>query len=159
MHPTIATVASQYAINSSWAVKTLDGVTDDLEFVRPEEKANSANWIFGHILSTRYYINQQLGSDNKCEWSELYNGGVKIQDKSAYPSIALMKPIWESISAEMTGKIEKLGEEDLNAKSISVPNPEKNLRGVLTFFAMHETIHIGQIAYLRRLLGLDQVFG
>lgn len=159
MHPTIATVASQYVVNSSWAVKTLDGVTGDLEFLRPQEKANSANWIFGHILSTRYYINQQLGSDIECEWSELYNGGVKIQDNSAYPSLAKLKPIWESISAKMTAKIEQLSEEDLKAKSIDVPNPEKNLRGTLTFFAMHETIHIGQIAYMRRLLGLDQTFG
>lgn len=154
MHPSITAVANLYKSNTDLLFRFLDDLPDEKEFTRPDDKANSANWIVGHLLNTRFEINKFAGAEGDCQWCELYCNGSKIQNKSAYPSIAEMKPVWESISTKMIDSISKLSEEDLNAAdSLGVPNPEKTLRGLLGFFALHEGMHFGQLVYLKRLLG------
>ena len=153
MQPSIVAVANQYKINTDFLYKFLDGLSEEQEFMRPDDKANSANWLVGHLLNSRFEINKFMGEDSDCQWCDFYCNGSKIQDKSVYPSIAEMKPIWESISAKMLDSISKLNEDALNAPvSLGVPNPDKNLQGLLGFFAFHEGMHLGQILYLKRIL-------
>lgn len=160
MHSSIASVANLYVIHNDLLQRTIEGITDENEFTRPVGKGNSVNWIVGHIVNTRFFVNQLMGADARCEWEELYNGGVPIQDSSVYPSLTQLLSAWEKVSADLITSIGELSEEDLTAENtIGVPSKENNLRGVLTFFATHESVHIGQLAYIRRLLDLEQAFG
>jgi len=154
MHSSITAVVNLYKTNTDLLFRFLEGLPENKEFTRPDEKANSANWIVGHLLNTRFEINKFAGAEGDCKWCELYCNGSKIQDSSVYPSISEMKPVWESVSKTMIEKISSLTENDLSAASeLGVPNPDKDLRGLLGFFAFHEGMHMGQIVYLKRLLG------
>jgi uncharacterized damage-inducible protein DinB len=39
------------------------------------------------------------------------------------------------------------------------PSFDGTIGGMVSFLAMHETYHVGQVVYLRRLLGHDRVVG
>lgn len=153
MHTSIAAVANLYKVNTELLSKLLDDLPEDQEFVRPDDKANSANWLVGHLLNSRFEINKFIGKESECQWHDLYCIGSKIQDKSVYPTISEMKPVWETISATLLDSISNLSEDALNEpNSLGIPNPDKDLRGLLAFFAFHEGMHFGQISYLKRLL-------
>jgi len=63
MHPTIKTIADLYALNHQILELTIQGVQEEDQFVRPMGKANSINFIVGHITSMRFAVAGILGHE------------------------------------------------------------------------------------------------
>ncbi len=160
MHQSIAQIAALYNLNTQLLTKTLAGIKDEDTSTRPNDKANSANFVAGHTVSSRYSVAACLGLKEECPWGELYGMGAKIKDASEYPSMDEIKKVWADISEKIAAQLEKVDEATLNAEGAwQPPGCEKTNLGIVTFLQFHESYHIGQLAYLGRLLGGEQLFG
>jgi uncharacterized damage-inducible protein DinB len=138
----------------------LKNFEDDRQFDRPLDKANSVNWVAGHIASARYGVADSLGIKAKCPWGNLYDRGAEVADKAKYPSLQEIKTVWKDISAKIVKGLQEATEEQLSKEpEWQGPGMENSVRGVITFLSFHESYHMGQLGYLRKIHDLDGAFG
>jgi hypothetical protein len=128
--------------------------------VRPNDKANSVQFIVGHIVVSRYNMCQLLGDTNEHSFGKLFDRGEEINKSAEYPVINELKNEWDKVTSKLTDILNNVTDEKLSEKSpIDFPFPDKTLLGGIAFLTYHETYHIGQLAYNRRILGYDKLVG
>jgi len=160
MHQTMTAVSDLYKLNTSVFDKVLEGFQDDRQFDRPAEKANSVNWVAGHMASSRYGVANMLGVNDKCPWGDLYDMGSDVADISKYPSLDEIKSAWKEISAKVLKGLEDVEEEQLiKEPPWKAPGVEHSIRGSVAFMSFHESYHLGQLGYLRKIQDLEGAFG
>ncbi len=160
MHQTMTATADLYKLNTGVFDTVLESLQNDRQFDRPTEKANSVNWIAGHIVSARYGVANMLGVEDKSPWGDLYDMGADVADNSKYPSLDEIKSAWKDISAKLLKGLEDVTEEQLAKEPPwKAPAVEPSIRGLIAFMSFHESYHLGQLGYLRRIQGLDSAFG
>jgi uncharacterized damage-inducible protein DinB len=71
------------------------------------------------------------------------------------PSLAEITEAWDAVSAHLLTALEELTEDDLKREATRrLPGSDGTVGSVLPFLAQHDSYHIGQMAILRRQLGL-----
>ena len=160
MHQSMTAVSDLYKLNTSLFDRVLKGFDVSRQFIRPIEKANSVNWIAGHLVSSRYDVASMLGVGDKCPWGNLYDMGVELKDSSDYPSLEEIKSAFVEISAKIIAGLETASEDQLSKEPPwKGPGMENSVRGTISFLSFHESYHLGQLGYLRKFHGLDGAFG
>ena len=160
MHPTLAHIAGMYQINQSLVDKSLGLVEKSALDARPMDKANSYSFILGHITGARYEVAELLGVKEDFPYARLYNRGVEPRDPSEYPSVDKLKKHFDDISSKINARLPEITEGDLKKPAPwQPPNMENTVGGVIAFLQFHETYHVGQLAYLQRLHGGEQLVG
>jgi hypothetical protein len=90
----------------------------------------------------------------------VFNRGEALHDVSAYPPRAAIEQAWNDTHRRMRDAFAKIDNAWLGAPSQGTPLPGARTMGDrLGFFAFHESYHVGQMAYVRRLLGHSAVAG
>ncbi len=159
MHPSVKSMADLYALHHRILEMTIKGVQEEDQFVRPMNKANSINFIVGHITSIRFAIVRMLGEQMETPWGDIYDQGKPVLENSAYPVLSEILVEWKAIADRLPALLERATEELLlSAAPFEGPGQEKNLRGTIAFLLTHEAVHLGQLAYIRRLLGYSPAF-
>jgi len=152
--------AGSFRMNGGLFEKSIEGLTSDEWHKRPGACANSMIWVAGHIVWARHRVLFFVGREWTRPWLPVFARGSNVADAAGYPSPQEMTDAWHEVKAALTVALE-----DLTVEALSVPGPEKlpsfdgMLSGAIAFMAWHETYHVGQAAYLRRLLGHSQVAG
>jgi hypothetical protein len=128
--------------------------------VRPDDKANSVQFIVGHMIVSRYHMCQLLGDTDKHPFGKLFDRGEDVDNSAEYPTVSDLKKEWDKVTSKLTDILNNVTDEKLSEKSpIEFPFPDKTLLGGIAFLTYHETYHIGQLAYNRRILGYDKLVG
>lgn len=139
------------------------GFADDQIVSQPAGCPNHLLWTFGHLASTASWMNGLMTGQAPIV-PESYNGlfgmGSKpTSDAAAYPSFADVKKAYEDSFNAVIAAASKSSDAQL------LLPPEQDGGGfvsdkldVLTKMAFHDGWHIGQLADLRRGLGLPAVF-
>lgn len=128
--------------------------------IRPRDKGNSILWNAGHVTTSRYFLGNILGLEAKHPWGELFDRGQSIVEDDKYPSIEEIKSGFEDITGKLMARFEAITDEELKAEhGYSFPIQDKTRKGAITFLSLHESYHMGQFSYIRRLLGLDGLTG
>jgi hypothetical protein len=121
-----------------------------------DDDLNAAHWILAHIVRTRRSILRMLGHELPTDpWEELTAlGGPRDGFKSA--------PAASDLLAEFRDQGSRIKEslQDLSPEVASRPM-ETNLpdgsktvgESIAGFFYFHESFHLGQFGFIRRLLG------
>ena len=160
MNPRIKLVTELYEVSERLALKALNEAKPDDLYERPLDKANSFHWVFGHITASRYGLAQSLGLNESVSWEKLYEFGAEVQDFGAYPSIDELKAAFLDITKKLKVRFETLTERDLAGEPpCTIPGLEKSIAGLLAYLFMHESYHVGQLAYLQRLHGGPKLVG
>lgn len=153
-------IVNMLALNADALVKTLEGVTEDNAYNRPDKVCNSAHFVFGHIVTSRFEMARILGLQAENPWGKLFDYGASIQEPSSYPPLAELWAVWKTVCQRIVERLGELTDADLNAEGpFEVKPMDKTIGGCLNFLAFHETYHIGQLGYVRRFNGLDAAFG
>lgn len=96
-------------------------------------------------------------------WSEPrpltpYLAGVRGVDEAArLPSLDVIRDAWTSASHALRDRLETISSQELEAavsNAPPVPGTDKSGLGLLTFLVQHESHHLGQLATLRKYVGL-----
>jgi len=161
MHQKITPLADLYRLNDMLFAKAFDGVKDEDVAARPMEAGNSLHYIAGHITGARYQLARLLGVGEEFPFGTLFNAKqVTPRDPSEYPPISKIQEAWKHISDKLYARMEAMTEEDLAAKSpLDLPVNDNTLASAIAFLSLHESYHVGQLSYIRRLYGYDGLAG
>ena len=159
-HPSVAPVAFILAGNDSLADRTFAGVAADDLWKRPTPHNNGMLWIFGHMAVVRARILAALGEEYDPGLGDLFGRGATLQDASAYPSREKISEASREVNRRLFAKLATLTEADLS-KPAQGPKPNfvQTVGEQIAFFALHDSYHVGQLAYVRKALGLQGVVG
>lgn len=123
-------------------------------------KGNSMQWIMGHMIVSRYFLGIMLGMKIEPLWQDKFGRGVKFSPEIVYAPLNEMIAKWDEISESLMGHIKEMGEDELAPKvEFEFPIENKTLLGGLSFMALHDAYHVGQLAYLRKNLGYKSLAG
>lgn len=142
----------------------LAGIPTDQFCTQPMPDGHHAMWIVGHLASTDDYFGKEfagVASALPKSWHELFGMGSKpASDASRYPAPAEVLQALDDRRAPLEKWIEGLSPEQLAKSNGKDWAPYAPTVGDLPFFiAWHEGYHAGQLAAVRRSLGLPSAFG
>ncbi len=156
----IATAASTYSHNAQFLVKSYAGLTDEEWLRRPGDQSNHLLWIVGHVAWARSAVLGLLGAPWSKPWLPLFARGVKLDDAAGYPTPQEISLAWDEVSAALTAAIDQASPEALAAPAPPrIPSFDGTVGGTIAFLAFHESLHVGQAAYLRTWLGHEGTMG
>ena len=160
MHPKLQGYLDQFKTNDFFVSKLFSDASDEALSNRPNDTANSAHYIFGHILHYRISTCKDLGIDTGLDYSQHFAMDTDGINNGDYPPMEQLCKDWSTVSEKMYSGLTSLLDEKLDeAMEHSFPFSDKTMAGSISFIAYHETYHIGQLVYNRRVNGLSSLIG
>ena len=160
MDPLITPAAQQYNISTALVEKNLADFSDADARQAPAGDSNSILWLVGHLANTRCRLLELLGVDRAPRWPQFFSRGANPAGRDQHPALDEVRNEWRDVTASLSKRLEEIGDAELSAKCPrDFPIADKTMRGAITFLAYHEGYHVGQMAYLRKLLGKGQLVG
>ncbi|MCG8585050.1 MAG: DinB family protein [Pirellulales bacterium] len=142
----------------------LGHVADDAWFRQPTEGVTHVAWQVGHLAVAQYnlaLLRMRGEADNDAKLipkdfrTQFGKGSVPVPDARVYPSPDEIRGVFNGVYDRALAEIASASNESLNEPAGN-PHPMfKTKLEALEWCAMHEFIHAGQIALLRRLFGAE----
>ncbi|MHC9542585.1 MAG: DinB family protein [Vulcanimicrobiota bacterium] len=154
-------IAQYFTLSENFFRKSLKDMSNTELLESPSEHSNCMLWIAGHVTYSRSRILNLLGVKIDMPSAQLFaRGSGKLIDASGNPGIEEILKVWDECTEALRERLEAMTDSELNQQSpIDLPSDDKSILGALSFFAFHETYHIGQMAYLYTWLGKGQLVG
>jgi uncharacterized damage-inducible protein DinB len=161
VHASIAQAAEDYRFNNSFLLNTVKDLSLEEWVQRPSATTNHIAWIVGHVTWARKSVLRRLGTDWSTPWLGMFARGVKLDETAAYPSPDALMDAWSEVGGLLSGALENAPEDVLSkpATPPSPPSADGKVSGVIRFLAWHETYHMGQVCFVRGLLGHKSMMG
>jgi len=148
-----------FSFNDNFVPQALHGLTQEELWQAPTDRNNSMLWVAGHVVQTRATVLQMLGERLETGWGNLFDRGATVGDPHRYPYGAEVERVMREASPRLRAALSALSNEQL-ARPASLPIPGvKTLADELAFFALHDSYHVGQMAYIRKGLGYPGLAG
>jgi len=156
----IDTAAENYRFNSKTLKDTVSDLSPEEWLKRPDGKLNHMTWIMGHLAYCRGRVLHFIGVEWVQPELEIFGRGKKLLEDSAYPSPESMLSIWSGSGHALAAALESISE-DLLAQPATQgpPSLDGKISGMVSFMAVHETLHVGQASYLRVWRGHKGLMG
>jgi hypothetical protein len=126
---------------------------------------NHAIWTLGHLCVVEGNVPHILfGEANPlAHWRPLFEMGSKCSaDPSAYPAFDELFKTYHDLRAQNLKLLDNVGEAGLDRIPSKIPpgfeDPMKTFGHTFMTIAMHNMMHVGQIADIRRMAGLKRNF-
>ncbi|CAN5358205.1 hypothetical protein BH09BAC1_BH09BAC1_16480 [soil metagenome] len=134
-------ITSFYKNNHFVVTGNLSDINHEESLVTPPTGGSSINWVLGHIVCYRCRSLETLGQPHPkgANLETLYEFNTLPNSETAL-SLGALKALYEETQQQLLSLLPRLDE-----------GLEKEDR--LVFYAYHETMHSGQFAILRRMLG------
>jgi len=158
MDTRLASLLEILQLNTRLFLNCLADVDDETAAKRPGGEANSIAFIALHVLDARYYLASLVGHEQTNPYKELLDPVNSIDELTQIPPLAGVRDAWRTVSSSLSDRLATLTAAELdNRAAQTFPVDDESLLGGIAFLQQHESFHIGQIAYLRRLLGLGSM--
>ena len=151
-------VDSMFKANTGLVTKGSEGIPADQWLLKPGEGSNHLLWVMGHLVWARGNAVKMLGSPWTLSWAKQFSRGATGLDPSEFPPIEEIRKAWADVSSLLPASLAAATPE-LLSKPADKPSFDGTLGGFIAFLALHETYHVGQLAYLRKWLGHGQLVG
>jgi uncharacterized damage-inducible protein DinB len=159
INPVAAPIAMIFSVNDGIIFRALEGLTPEEVWRAPTDRNNAMLWVAGHVVQTRAIVLEQLGEALETGWGEIFNRGATLGDRALYPSREEIEQVMRDVSARLHARLALLDEEHLTRPATLELPDAKTFADQLAFFALHETYHVGQMAYIRKALGYPRLVG
>ena len=159
MEPAVQALADQFNVVTNAYLRALDGLDREALLRRPSPRSNPILWVAGHLVQSRARLINILGGSRELPWPDLFRTGSTIVDPGAYPDAAAISAMWRELTAELTQRLEALGPGALSAEAPPrIASADGSLGGAIANLAFHEGYHVGQLGFIRKLLGYSSLF-
>ncbi len=159
-HPLVKASAFILAANDSLADRAFQGVKPEELWLQPMPRNNSMLWIYAHMAVVRARLLKALGEDYETGWDETFGRGAALQDPSAYPSRESIQRVSRDVNARLFARLSALTDADIMRPAKGqLPPAVQTVGDQITFIALHDAYHVGQLAYVRKALGYPGVVG
>jgi len=157
-----APIAMIFSFNDDLVLRALEGLTQDELWKAPTDRNNSMFWVAGHVVQTRAMVLQLLGEPVDRGWGKLFDRGAPaptIGEVNRYPSRKDIEREMRDVSPRLRAKLASLSDEYLAGPARMQLPGTKTVADELAFFALHDSYHAGQLAYIRKGLGYPGLAG
>lgn len=138
----------------------LEGLTFEELHRRGSVHTNSMLWIAGHVTLYRHRLLGIVGEELEFPWTDLFARGSEPAAPDRYPEAADIIRSWDTVAQHIERRLPQVEEEEWSRPSPRpYPVQDQTLRGAVCFLGFHEAYHLGQMAYVRRILGRPRVTG
>ncbi|MBV6462050.1 MAG: hypothetical protein HJHJAOHD_02192 [Flavobacteriales bacterium] len=151
----INAIIAQYNLQTSWYLNALESITEEESNISFSENLNPIKWVAGHLTDSRITIINII-SDNaiNADYKKLFGKGTSNKIDASFPTIEQIKTDWTNISEQLRTSLQNLPNEKLLLKPpFQTSIPDETLFGLIAYFAIHESFHIGQLSVYRKLTG------
>jgi hypothetical protein len=149
----LSALADRFAFNDRFLDQLTDGFSE-ADWHAPAGEANHAQWLMGHLASTRRWALRLLGADAPAEaWEQHFGLGAHPSAQSDDISPALLRESFRRAGAELRSRLVAITPEQAAADFREFPWGTKDLSGGVHFLHFHECYHLGQLGLLRRMAG------
>jgi uncharacterized damage-inducible protein DinB len=156
MQESLKPLALQFELNTRLFLRAIGDIPPDLWEKRPEGRANHAAFLALHLLDARCFILRLLGNPMTHGFEEVGKDATHLEDISDYPPPQGIADSWKRVSEDLMASVEAVGPEQLSGPAPhEFPVTDGSVFGAIAFLAQHEAYHIGQLAMVRRAVGLS----
>jgi hypothetical protein len=125
---------------------------------RPADRGNSFAWIFGHIIDARFLMARLVGLTATFPHADLFARGQAYPTADRLPAVPDLQHHWDEIVKPLHDRLDLLSDAELDADTgREFPHGDGSVAGALSFLTLHESYHVGQLGYLRVLLGYPPI--
>lgn len=151
--PPLQALADRFAFNDGFLDQLTDGFTA-ADWLARQGEANHAQWLLGHLASTRSWAARELGSKRPAEtWEPLFSMKSKSTSESDAVPVTTLRDTFRSRGVEMRATLATVTPEQAATDFRPFPWGTKDLSGAMHFLHFHESYHLGQIGLIRRMAG------
>jgi uncharacterized damage-inducible protein DinB len=155
MTTSLAPLAAIFELNTDLLLNCIDGLSDDASRRRLPGGGNSAAFLTAHLTESRHFAAANLGRPLANPLAALLAGARGIEDVRDWPPLSELREAWLGISSHLRTVLAELPAGELSRPSAHrFPASDGTMLGMLTFLAQHDSYHVGQLAFLRRQLGM-----
>lgn len=142
------------ALNTRLFRNTLSGVDDASAQSRPGPEGNNMAFIAAHLLDARAWLARYLGVQYQHPFADELAAVTSIDEIERFPALDSVLAAWNEVSAHLRERLVSLTDEEIERESEQeFPIGDRSVLGGIAFMLQHESFHIGQLAFIRRLLG------
>ncbi len=153
MIPSIAPLHAIIVLNTGLVRNAVDGVDDAKALVRPLDGANSAAFLFAHVIGARHLMASVAGAPLPNPIDRYITARQSIDEITEWPTMAEMHAAWSAVSSALENAMSALTVKvAATPTAYKFPIPDNSVGGILTFFTQHDSYHLGQLSMLRKSL-------
>ena len=135
-----------FRINDDLLPQALAGLGPEQLWHRLRDKTNPMLWLVGHVAQTRADMLALMGNPFDTGWAGLFARGSSVGNPEKHPSIEEIQRVLSQTNQKIYATLESLKQDQLSADQ-------------LAGFALHDSYHLGQLAYIRKGLGHSAIAG
>jgi uncharacterized damage-inducible protein DinB len=155
MEPRLKPLTSVFELNADLVLNCAEGLTEAQANHRLEGGGNSVAFLIAHLTDARHFLANLLGSPLPNPVGDLLSDVRSIDEVHHLPTLTDLLDAWRTVSTHLSQQFERLEPTDLDRPvTQSFPIPGGTALEAIAFLAQHDSYHLGQIAFLRRQLGL-----
>jgi uncharacterized damage-inducible protein DinB len=155
MDPRLQPLANTLDLNTRLVLNCLSGVDDALALRRITPASNSMAFLLAHLTDARHFLAGLLGAPLANPLQSILEYGKGQDDIGPLPPLAELLEAWRTIAAHLADALPQVGADRLDAESsVRFPVADRTVLGTTAFLVQHDSYHLGQLALLRRALGL-----
>lgn len=146
-------LAEQFAFQASLFAYTFTDISDPEAIARHANGANSLHWLAAHVVTARHHVTTLLGIEGELPWNGAFEGPAADGIENTVSPQHVIRE-WNRITPIMMRALASSDQRLLKTAPASpFPTIEGTTLAALAILAHHEAYHIGQLGYVRRLLG------
>jgi uncharacterized damage-inducible protein DinB len=157
VNPVVRPLVATLELNTRLLLNALDGIDEEGARKRPNERTNHVLFIACHLVDARHYLARSLGLPSESPFKAMLDGAKGIDDVKQFPPLEEVRRAWKDVGERLSSFIAELEDSDLEKPApfaFPIEGGGTTL-GCLAFLVQHDSYHLGQVAFLRRYLGLD----
>jgi uncharacterized damage-inducible protein DinB len=152
-------LADSFARNVSIIKRQTEGVSHEESLIQLPFRANSLNWILGHLVANRNNVLKLLEAESLMDPASVERYArdsepITPDSPDALPLEHLMT-LLEEAQSEIAKRMEVLPEEVFQRQLAFFGTTEMTVGEWLLFFYFHDSYHTGQTEIMRQAAGKD----
>lgn len=155
MDPRAAPLASLLRLNTHLLLNCVEGLTDAQATARVLPSTNSIAFLVAHLIDARHTLLALLGGIAENPLATVLSDARSIDDVAMLPPLTELRDAWHAVDEALAIRLPELSASVLDEPAPQpYPGDDPSLLGALAFLVQHDSYHVGQLALLRRALGL-----
>lgn len=146
-------ITAQFDLQTSWFLNALENFTEPESNITYSENLNPVKWVAGHLTNSRMTLYGLVSGDAiPTEYNTRFGKGTSPKTDKPLPPLEQIKADWSIISEKLKTTLRNIPEEKLLSKApFQTSIQDETLLGLIAYFAIHESFHIGQLSVYRKL--------
>jgi len=149
----LAALAKRFAFNDGFLGQLTDGF-EPSDWLHRNGEANHAQWLVGHLASTRRWALRELGvSADEEPWEKHFGQDCSSTPQSDDIAPEMLLEAFVKNGEALREHIAAMSSEAADAEFRNFPDGSHTAGGAMHFLHFHESYHLGQIGLIRRAVG------